>query len=85
MRQYFTVLRRRCASELRRVPQDHDNDAYSRHTASLLSYHRAQHIQRVEGMHPRGHDVTTVQLRDEINRTYLLTHSLHGANSFLRS
>jgi len=63
----------------RHIPEDHNIDAYSHaqfYTVSLLSWHRAQHIQRVEGELPGGHDVTAVELRDEINRNYLLIHFL---------
>jgi hypothetical protein len=60
------------------IPKDHNIDAYSHdqfYTVSLLSCPRAQHLYRVEGLHPQGHDVTAVELRDEINGTYLITYS----------
>ena len=75
----FYVTCRRCSLALRHIQKDHIIDAYSHdqfYTVSLLSRPRTQHIHRVEGLRPLGHDVTAVELRNEINRTCLLSHPL---------
>jgi len=45
------------------IPKDHNSNAYGHdqfYILSLLSCPRAQHLYRVEGLRPPGHDVTAV-------------------------